>query len=83
MISSIFSEPFREVSGKGSPLGHPIAVVEFVLSVFPFIRIGFWLCRFGGGRNVSLGQAPKQFGIEPRAAFFVCDLSNEAAVLVG
>ena len=83
MIISFFNEPLREVSGKSSPLGHPIAIVELVLSVFPFLRIGFWLRCFGGGQNARLSQAPEQFGVEPCAAFLVRDLSNESAVPVG
>ena len=83
MIISVFNEPLREISGKSSPLGHPIAIVELVLSVFPFLRIGFWLRCFGGGWNARLSQAPEQFGVEPCAAFLVRDLSNESAVPVG
>ena len=83
MIISVFNEPLREISGKSSPLGHPIVIVELVLSIFPFLQIGFWLRCFGGGQNMHLSQAPEQFSVEPCVAFLVCDLSDEPAVPVG
>ena len=83
MIISIFNEPLHEISGKSSPLGHPIAIVELVLSIFPFLQIGFWSRCFGGGQNTRLSQAPEQFGVEPCVAFLVRDLSDEPMVPVG
>ena len=83
MIISVFIEPFCEVSGKGSPLGHPIGLDKFVLAIFPFLWVGFGLGFFGCGWNPCLNQAPEQFNIELYAAFFVGDLSNEAAIPVG
>jgi hypothetical protein len=83
MIGFVFNEPFCEVSGSGMPLGHPIVVVRFVLSIFPIPWIGFWMCGFGGRWNLSLSQVLEHLGIEPCVAFSVCNLANKAAVPIG